>query len=501
MYIPQLLKDFVVRSSTLTIVKLIGALGRLILFRLLGAEGIGLYQMAYSYYGLMITFITGGFASSISLATAKDIQTGRRLFHLSLFILLFLGAAGGFFTYFFAHPIAALFNKTELVRPIQLLAPAILLVPVLSLIRGFLQGASRYGYIAMSELIEQVVRVIGMVFLAGYLLQFGLPEAVTGVIVGALLGALIAFLFLLIPLSSASPNLPERHKPQSTAIPVFILSCLAIMGTRIILPVTDFIDSLLVPNRLVFAGYSAQEATVIFGEFFGITATVVYVPALITSSLGHIIMPRLTTAWCTLDVPGFMAKLKVAFTTALLWGLCSSYLLAVYADTISALVIGNDSLSSTIRYLSIIPLLTGIRELSTVVLWTMDIKRKPFVGLILATGVSTIVNFLVIGIPGYSMMGIALGILSFEITSLMVNLAALKKEIAPQKIRVFDWNEMMICAIFLVFLHVSAGFFRSPAIFANPAWAPYAEMGLSLLLIPPYLFWHLMYSRRKTRPW
>ncbi|MGG1660079.1 oligosaccharide flippase family protein [Brevibacillus sp. NRS-1366] len=434
MYLPQLLKDFLLRSVMLTIVKLIGALGRIFLFRLLGSEGIGLYQMAYAYYGLMITVITGGFASGVSLETAKNIQTGKKWFHFSLFLLMVLGVFMGLLSYFYAPLIAKLFGKIELVRPIQFLAPAILLVPVLSLMRGFLQGIQRYGYIAMSELIEQVVRVSAMVIFASLLMQKGLSEAVGGALLGAVLGALIAFLFLLVPLSSSFPNvnLHTNEQPESPSIPVFIMSCIAIMGTRIILPVTDFIDSLLVPNRLVFAGYSVQEATRIYGEFFGMAATVVFVPTLITSSLSHIIMPRLTIAWETYNTAEFMNKIKVTFNTALLWGLCSALLLAVYSNLISTLVIGNESLASTIRALSLIPFLTGLRECSTTVLWTMDVKKKPLIGLILATIISSIINFILIGIPGYSFVGIALGILSFEIISLLYNLLILMQALYPR---------------------------------------------------------------------
>ncbi|QRG70261.1 oligosaccharide flippase family protein [Brevibacillus choshinensis] len=498
MHVPQLMKDFLLRSSLMTVGKIIGAIGRLILFRLLGSEGIGLYQMAYSYYGLMITVISGGFATALSLATAKNQHTGKQWFHFSLLLLAVLGGATGLFSYLGAPTIAKWMGIAELVRPIQLLAPAIVLVPVLSLMRGFLQGVQRYGAIAISELIEQVVRVISMVIFASLFLYAGLSEAVGGAILGAAAGAVVAFLFLLLPLSTSLSNVHPAPPSTASSLSVFLLSCMAIMGTRIILPFTDFLDSLLVPNRLVHAGYSDQEATRIFGEFFGIAATVVYVPTLITGSLSHIIMPRLTIAWDSFHSSEFLRKIKVGFHSVLLWGVSASFFLAVYANLLSTIVVGNDSLANVIQSLSLIPLISGLREFSTTVLWSMDMKRKPLIGLLLSTFVSTLVNLFVIGIPAFSKAGIVLGILSFEITSLAYNVWVLNRAISPRKFKLSVFRDIAICICFLLSLHLALIFLHSQLFHWNSPLLQQSVMGGTLILfIPPYLYVHLKYIQRQ----
>ncbi|MEJ8544635.1 oligosaccharide flippase family protein [Brevibacillus borstelensis] len=495
MYSPPILKDFLLRSGSLSAVKLIGALGRMLLLRILGSEGIGLYQMAYTFYGLLITVVTGGFASALSLATAKNTEAGKQLFHFSLVILVVLGSALGLLTYLFAPQIADLFGDSELVRPIQLCTPAILIVPVLSLMRGFLQGLQHYGYIALSELIEQTVRVFAMVLLAGFLIQKELSEAVGGVIFGAVIGAFCAFLFLLVPLlSSSSKKQFQQTVPPSLS--VFFMSSLAIMGTRIILPAAEFIESLLVPNRLVHAGFSVQEATKIYGEFFGMAVSIVFVPTFIIGSLCHIILPRLTIAWDTLDTAGFMNKVKIAFLAALLWGGAASFFLATYSETISVLIVGDGSLAVSIQYLSLASLLASMRDLSTTILWTMDEKKKPLIGLILATIVSSILNFYLIGISGFSIAGVAIGILSFELTSLTFNILSLKPMVRLGKFVRFIFKETFIYAIFLACMHLVATFVHTQLISWNSPFVQQLVMGGTfLVLLPLYLYGHFI-SRR-----
>jgi stage V sporulation protein B len=66
MGLPTVIQQLALRSGAIFLVKLIGFLARIPLYRLLGAEGIRLYQMAYSVYGLALTVITGGFPKSLN---------------------------------------------------------------------------------------------------------------------------------------------------------------------------------------------------------------------------------------------------------------------------------------------------------------------------------------------------------------------------------------------------------------------------------------------------
>jgi stage V sporulation protein B len=107
-------KQMAQRTCAIFLVKIIGFLARIPLFRMLGPEGIGLYQMAYSVYGLILTLLLGGFPAALALATSKNAKQGWRLFERLSFILVILSAIMSFATFYFSEQIAALLGDPTL---------------------------------------------------------------------------------------------------------------------------------------------------------------------------------------------------------------------------------------------------------------------------------------------------------------------------------------------------------------------------------------------------
>jgi stage V sporulation protein B len=86
----------------------------------------------------------------------------------------------------------------------------------------------------------------------------------------------------------------------------------------------------------------------------------------------------------------------------------------------------NDSAEIGIRYLALAPLLSGIRELSTIALWGTGDKNTPLVGLIIGAVCSVALNYYLIAIPGFTYAGAAIGILSLELIAALWNMNALR---------------------------------------------------------------------------
>lgn len=250
MRLPIFLQQMALRTGAIFIVKVLGALARIPLFRLLGAEGVGLYQMAYSFYGLILTLIAGGFPTALSLMTAKNANQGARLFKLSFSLLGILGMVIGFLAYKFSPDIALYLGDSQLTAAIQCIAPALVIAPLLALTRGFIQGMELYGSIAISEIIEQVVRVVTMLALAALWVGYGNGFAVGGAVFGAFTGGIVALLFLLILLRDNPAHIAGKRGERTTISTPALFSLLfqaslAILTTRLIVQRWSFWTSLL----------------------------------------------------------------------------------------------------------------------------------------------------------------------------------------------------------------------------------------------------------------
>lgn len=290
------------RFNALFVVKMIGLLGRIALTRSIGAEGVGLYQAAYSFYGLILIVITGGLPTALALATVRNEEQGWILFKIVSAVMLIVGCIGSFLLYQYSDWITKIIGYPDLRLAIRWLSPALFIVPLLSLLRGYLQGMQRFQAIAYSEMLEQLVRVVLLMTVPPLLLSGGLSQAVGGSVLGTATGALTAFLLLIALFPRSARNEPGSSGSRAgwrDALPALLQASVAITFTRLLVPASDFADMLLIPNRLIKAGYSAHEAIGMYGVMTGMAVVLVYVPTIFTAALSHTWTMGIAADWQT----------------------------------------------------------------------------------------------------------------------------------------------------------------------------------------------------------
>jgi stage V sporulation protein B len=426
------LKQFFSRLSWISLLKAIGACGRIPLFRMVGAEGVGLYQIAYSFYALALTVITIGLPTTLARITATHPKQGIRLLSLSALLLTLVGGTCGYFTYSYTAWIIHIYGDANLIWAIRSFTPAFILVPLLSLVRGFLQEMEHYRrLIAISELLEQIIRVAVMLFLVSLWFEYGIDYAIGGATLAAAVGAVCTLCFLM---SSFIKMTVVTHQPllamyaQKRVHPkmeTLLHTSLFILATRLILPLSNFIDSFLIPHRLQAAGMSMHEATATFGEFSGMATMIVYIPTLLTSALAHMLAPQLNLDWQSKKWHQLCHRAKKSLTLGWLWGIISAFLLMFYSHEISAIIAGNDALADSIFYMAFAPLFAGVNGIATTTLWAMQDEKKPLVGLMTGAICSVLINYFMVGMAGFEHIGVVLGLISVECVSSICNLSFL----------------------------------------------------------------------------
>ena len=186
------LKGALILSVAGFFVKGIGFLNWIILSRVLGAEGIGLYQMAYPVYLLALSLSSAGLPVAISIVTAEKLARGDyrgagRVFHVSLSVLTLTGLFLSLAVWTGAQSLIELklIRDPRAYYSILALAPAIFFVTLLSSFRGYLQGWQRMTPTAVSQVVEQLLRVATMLIFASLLLPQGIEYAAAGATLGA----------------------------------------------------------------------------------------------------------------------------------------------------------------------------------------------------------------------------------------------------------------------------------------------------------------------------
>ena len=185
------------------VVKVIGSLNWIFVSRILGGEGIGLYQMAFPIYFFAMTVSQAGVPVAISIITAervalKDIYGAKRVFRISMGLMLVTGLLFSVLTYFAADWLIEwhFIRDARAYLSMVVLAPTVFFVTLLAASRGYLQGWQRMTPTAVSQIVEQIFRVITMILLAQLFLPWGLEYASAGASLGALVGAVTGLIVL-----------------------------------------------------------------------------------------------------------------------------------------------------------------------------------------------------------------------------------------------------------------------------------------------------------------
>ena len=273
------------------VVKILGGLNRIFLSRLLGGEGIGLYQMVYPVYILLLSIIGAGIPIAVSIMIAEQAARGhysgvRRIFHVTLAFMTVVAVLCGLACLLGPGMIEfGIVRDGRALPALAVLAPALSLSVIVCCFRGYFQGLQLMTPTALSQMADQFVRVCTMLVLAWIFLPKGLEWAAAGASFGAVPGAaagliLIAFLYY-------------RH--QRTPLPdddgVFVIQssrhiirrlvvlAVPVAAANMLLPAVASIDLFIVPLRLEAAGYTTHQATALYGYLTGMANGLVQLPA------------------------------------------------------------------------------------------------------------------------------------------------------------------------------------------------------------------------------
>lgn len=273
---------------------------RLFLPRLIGAEGIGLYQMAYPIYAFSLALATGGFPVAVSKLVAEREAVGDHggaqwVLRLSVLLLAFLGIIGAALLVVLAPWFARrLAHDPRAELPLLAIAPAVFLVSVLSAFRGYFQGLQDMVPTALSQLLEQLVRVATIVGLVLLLRPYGVTVQAAGAAFGAVTGALAALLLLLV-LYLRLPKDPQTPRTEGRSA-LFWLGRLVALAipmalSGLLAPLMQLLDLAIVPARLLASGLSTGRRALVYGHLAGYATPIANLPPIFTLAIVAAVIP------------------------------------------------------------------------------------------------------------------------------------------------------------------------------------------------------------------
>lgn len=287
-----LIKGAIVIAFGGFIAKLLGAVYRVPLTNLLKSEGLGLYQMVFPVYCILLDFAGGGVPCGLSklISSEQDQIKKAMLIKNAVLLLAITGLIGSILMFLLSGVFATAQGNPLAKTGYMFLAPSVALVSVLSCYRGFFQGENQMSPTAISQVIEQVVKLIfGLIFVS--LLMPKVPLAVGGATFAVTISETVALIYLFAKYKRATRSLgkiPFEKVSLKSDAKRLIKICLPITLTGILIPFSQTIDSFLIIN--ILAKYM-QNATSVYGLLSGAVMSVVNLPVSVCYGLAVAVLP------------------------------------------------------------------------------------------------------------------------------------------------------------------------------------------------------------------
>lgn len=446
-------KSFVLGAAILgvagLITKLLGAAFRIPLTNIIGASGMGYYQTAYPIYVLLLTISTSGIPTAISRMVAErraqdQYYEAHRVFKTAFKLMLGIGLVTSIGVLIFAPTICDWQMEPESVYALRAIAPALLLCPVMSCLRGFFQGRRTMAPTALSQVVEQVFRV-GLGLLLSYLLLAKGPQyAAAGASSGASFGAVFGLLAVVIIYFAKLKDIKAEYGENLVAIDsekkllkeILFIAIPITLGAAI-MPILNSIDTLIVKRRLISIGYDSEVARTLFGELTGMAAPIINFPMVFTQAVCMSIVPVVTDAWKRGDKDFVKYNCGLGLRYALIIMLpCAGGLIALarpimkllYPRQIESAISAAGCLAIYavgMIFLSIIHTLTGLLQ-------GIGKQNIPVINLAIGAAVKVVLTYTLTGIPSINVKGAAMGTVGAYIVAALLNFLAAKKYVGAE---------------------------------------------------------------------
>ena len=419
------------------ITKIIGAVYRVPLTNLLGSEGMGLYHLVFPFYTLLLALSSAGIPVALSRLIAEKIKLQDYKGANKIFKIAFasMSVAGIFFAtllYFNAEKIAIFQGNILAASGYKMIAPAIFFVAQIAVLRGYFQGRMNMIPTAVSQIIEQVVKIVFTMTVAISFLP-DVVKAVTYSIFAVTISEIVAIIILAViykinkrknKINIQNFNVKEISSIMSI-IMIFAVSLPIALGS-IVFPLSQLIDSVLVMR--ILSGYYNGSVISLYGLFTGPVNSLIGLPVVVASGIAIAIVPVISAGRVSGDKSEIKAKTEFALKLTFLIAVPASLGILVFSENIIKLLYGglnNEEINIASLLLKISSLsILFISLMQTAVSILVSLKRAVITtfNLIVAVGVKISLSILLLRNPTLNIYGLAISAVVCYFTASMLNL-------------------------------------------------------------------------------
>ncbi len=282
--------------------QVLGFLYRIILSRLIGAEGMGVFQLVSPYYSIMHALALSGLTLAVNQISAEfhafgDAHSTRRTVRLCFVLFAALFTAVAVPTFLYSEYISVHLLGDERTRTALLIfIPCLLCTGIENIFKNYFFGVNFLKAPIISELTEQSVRILAVAVLLIVFSPENPGDAAALIACGMVISEIVSSSLLSAFYKKCTPRLPHRQHKYTGLYRKILSVAIPVMLTSLITNLLGSANSVLIPRRLIASGMAHDSALSLFGTLFGMTMPLLTFPIAFIAPLTTVTVPKLSEA-------------------------------------------------------------------------------------------------------------------------------------------------------------------------------------------------------------
>lgn len=407
-----------VLTITNLLVKVIGMMFKIPMNIIIGNEGMGYYNSAYTFYTYLYMVSTAGLPTAISILISdsranRQIKQAKRIYRISLLLFIVIGIIATMIMLLGSTAMSKAIGAEPTKYSIIAIAPTLLFICICSALRGYFQGYQQMVPTAISQFLEAACKLgVGIAFAlfaknCGYGVHIQAAYATVGLTVGALAGMMVMVIAKLFfkeqqydaeYLGDKGEN--DEVSPIGPLLKKLLLIALPITISASVMSLTNLIDAAIVQRLLQSTGLSQVAATAVYGNYTSLAVPMFNLPPVLIYPISYSIVPLLAAAKKRGDTDKCKMVSESSLRVAMIVGIPCGLGLAVLAKPILTLLsFPQNSVELAHPLLTLLAPSTAficILSVSNAILQSAGYERKPLISMLAGASVKIATNFILI---------------------------------------------------------------------------------------------------------
>ena len=375
------------------ITKILSMVIRIITTRVIGVDGLGLYMLVLPTFNLFITIATLSLPTAISKLVAEGTRNNKKL------VLGFLPIAIIFNIFFLAPFIANnLLHNEILYYPIISIGITLPFITTSSIIKGYFFGKEKMFPNVVSNMIEQITRIISIIFIIPYLLKINISYAVSGLVFINCLSESLGIVTLLLFMPNKTKISKNDIKPDLNNIKDIFSISIPTTTSRLISSIGLFLEPIIITFVFLKLGYQTTYITKEYGIISGYVLPMVMMPNFLSGAISNALLPTVTKSYANKKYKETKRKLLLACNLSLIIGFIFTIILFTFPKECLKLLFNTTLGSNYLKITSIIFLISYILNPLSICMQAMDKSKElmkiNIIAVIIKTGLLFTLTYL-----------------------------------------------------------------------------------------------------------